>query len=120
MRSKRSEVKASLTSTHIIKKRASIYHHFWQVLINLVANIIIIIMSVLNHIIDIDPLSWVGQKVFTHSKLLTKISEYLTNLFLKNAPTKAERLLFGIGLTFMSYKIAHAIYLQYKFWNFLP
>lgn len=77
-------------------------------------------MSVLNHIIDIDPLSWLGQKVFAHSKLLTKISEYLTNLFLKNAPTNAERLLFGIGLTFMSYKIAHAIYLQYKFWNFLP
>lgn len=43
-------------------------------------------MSTLNPIVDYNPFALATKSIFSHSKLLTNISSYFSNLFLKNIP----------------------------------
>lgn len=74
----------------------------------------------LNHIIEHNPVSWAGNKIFTHSKLLSNLAAYFSNLFLNSASPNVQKLLFAIGLASLTYKISSALINQCKFWSFLP
>ena len=74
----------------------------------------------LNHIIEYNPVTWVGEKLFSRSKLLTNLAAYFSNLFVNSASSSTQKLLFAIGLASITYKISLSLYNNYKFWKFLP
>lgn len=74
----------------------------------------------LNHIIEHNPVTWAGQKLFSHSTLLTNLATYFSNLFLNSASSKVQKFLFAIGLASITYKLSLSLYNNYQFWKFLP
>lgn len=74
----------------------------------------------LNHIVEYNPVTTLGSKLFGHSKLLSDISTFFSKLFINGASINTERFLFAIGLASLTYKLALALYNQYKFWKWMP
>jgi hypothetical protein len=78
-------------------------------------------MSELNAIIDFNPVTRSINSIFSHSKLLERLSNYLADLFCKNTvSTSAGKLLFAIGAISVTYKLIHFLHSQYKMWRWIP
>ena len=77
----------------------------------------------LNHIIEANPITWAGNKLFKPASFLSDLATHFSSLLSLNSAssaTHAQKLLFCIGLASITYKIAHFIHQQYKMWNWIP
>lgn len=74
----------------------------------------------LNHIVEYNPVTWLGNKLFSHFPLLSQISTYLSNLFINQPQNMTRKVLFALGVASLTYKLFHGVYNQYKFWNWVP
>lgn len=74
----------------------------------------------LNAIVDYNPVARVLHALFSHSKLLTNVSNYFANLFAHQLGRRGTNFLFSLGVLAVSYKVLHSLYRGFRMWRWVP
>lgn len=75
-------MKASLTSTQINLEEGKYSSSLDFLVLNSHSLFKYYKINMLNHIIELNPLTWIGDKLFDYSPLLSNLSQYFSSLFL--------------------------------------
>jgi hypothetical protein len=77
-------------------------------------------MSILNSLIDCNPIIRCGNSIFSHLPLLQNICTYIDGLVCNNIPDSSKSLLFGVGAIAVTYKVLRFICTYYRMWKWVP
>lgn len=73
-----------------------------------------------NNLVNYNPVTKIIEGILKSSKLLSDFVDYFANLFCKNCPNNIGNILFGLGVTSVTFSTLAFFFRFYQNWKWIP